>query len=1067
MDAATRLGLSVLLLAASRSGLADGFRDDFSLYGENSSGEPNWTVVRGEWKVQGGKFVQRAEGEALAASTRGLPAGGFRIEVRFRTASGIPGEGIVFGFRDSGRPGACHIVRVDPEGLFYGSLDGAGEFRGDGPVPALVEGGVWNTLVVTVSRRRGTYRIEFSGKTAAEGMPLEHTGRFLGLAAGGSGAEFALCAVTEVSEEAGEAKEGSSKKPSGPLSRPVDIAASRNGHLVVLDRESPPVRVLRADLTVASRFGRLLEGDRPVAVEVGPAGEVYVLDGASGRIDRYPPEGGPEGTDPSKVRSDVAPRAIVASPPLKGPRGLAIFPDGRILVAESEAGRVAVLSAVGDRLGEVGPSGGEPGGHERPSDVAIDPRGRVIVADFRACRVQAFAPDGLGSFKLVARSPWMAPPNRLAVGAGNWIAVLGRFAYYETGGAIRYLDSELRPKGFWGGFAAGNISEEGAISYRWLDGIPATGAIPEPSTLPSDPIARPKPEVSYEYLDRKDGRLFRLGEAYLSAADVRPGIRSEEKAVTIEWGPHIGPSSLEYRREGETAWREIRVDRPGFSSRVSIADFDGQIPYEFRFWLHHDVRQLTPRPEGGDAIAWSKPYRFYGPPPAGMTRYLELSVVCAVYLSHEDLNSKRTFTLPRERLGSKLEREYEVARAFFARNSGLRLHVRAEFEVVEGTAARVKNGWIDPSQARRDLAPLLERRKKRVEDFDSVIAMWAEPSWRADLPDDPGLVGGGGLTSFGYSTYGIGGAAAWLFCHEYHHQIDAFFNRSGHLDYPLNHPDATVQPGLYGQHWDCNAFFLRSWGSSPEGAEWFFCRYGKVLLTADADGDGVPDKDPALPFDEARLGTDPSKMDTDGDGLSDLAEVTAGTFHGADPLKPDTDGDGIRDGDDRFPLLRAFSKEAILRRGSPVLDGKIAEGERQELGTIPEPGASIFACWSPEGLHFAVQARRPLRIAFEIDGAADGWFLEEDNLTVELEVDGKEKLGGHLPPGTLVAGAGGSEAPCAEATIPAAALKAGPPAPGRRIALCVRASYREGDSARHRELFLAEPWQLIELRMGE
>ena len=34
------------------------------------------------------------------------------------------------------------------------------------------------------------------------------------------------------------------------------------------------------------------------------------------------------------------------------------------------------------------------------------------------------------------------------------------------------------------------------------------------------------------------------------------------------------------------------------------------------------------------------------------------------------------------------------------------------------------------------------------------------------------------------------------------------------------------------------------------------------------------------------------ELDTDGDGLSDLAEIAAGT----DPRNPDTDGDGLSDG---------------------------------------------------------------------------------------------------------------------------------------------------------------------------
>ena len=53
----------------------------------------------------------------------------------------------------------------------------------------------------------------------------------------------------------------------------------------------------------------------------------------------------------------------------------------------------------------------------------------------------------------------------------------------------------------------------------------------------------------------------------------------------------------------------------------------------------------------------------------------------------------------------------------------------------------------------------------------------------------------------------------------------------------------------------------------------------------DTDGDGLPDPE------ELALGTNPSKSDTDGDGMSDCAEVAQGT----NPVSPDTDGDGIGD----------------------------------------------------------------------------------------------------------------------------------------------------------------------------
>jgi len=55
----------------------------------------------------------------------------------------------------------------------------------------------------------------------------------------------------------------------------------------------------------------------------------------------------------------------------------------------------------------------------------------------------------------------------------------------------------------------------------------------------------------------------------------------------------------------------------------------------------------------------------------------------------------------------------------------------------------------------------------------------------------------------------------------------------------------------------------------------------------DADNDGLTDDE------EAALGTDPAKADTDGDGLIDRIEKDY-----TDPLNPDTDGDGTSDGDE-------------------------------------------------------------------------------------------------------------------------------------------------------------------------
>jgi len=59
--------------------------------------------------------------------------------------------------------------------------------------------------------------------------------------------------------------------------------------------------------------------------------------------------------------------------------------------------------------------------------------------------------------------------------------------------------------------------------------------------------------------------------------------------------------------------------------------------------------------------------------------------------------------------------------------------------------------------------------------------------------------------------------------------------------------------------------------------------------TLDSDSDSLPDAQ------ESQLGTDSSKMDSDGDGLFDGEEVNT---YKTDPLNADTDGDGFQDGNE-------------------------------------------------------------------------------------------------------------------------------------------------------------------------
>jgi hypothetical protein len=78
---------------------------------------------------------------------------------------------------------------------------------------------------------------------------------------------------------------------------------------------------------------------------------------------------------------------------------------------------------------------------------------------------------------------------------------------------------------------------------------------------------------------------------------------------------------------------------------------------------------------------------------------------------------------------------------------------------------------------------------------------------------------------------------------------------------------------------------------------WELLHFGNL----DSAANGDPDEDALTNAQELERGTDPSKADTDGDGLKDGVETGTGNFAGAndtgsDPNKADSDGDGLKDG---------------------------------------------------------------------------------------------------------------------------------------------------------------------------
>jgi outer membrane protein OmpA-like peptidoglycan-associated protein len=127
-------------------------------------------------------------------------------------------------------------------------------------------------------------------------------------------------------------------------------------------------------------------------------------------------------------------------------------------------------------------------------------------------------------------------------------------------------------------------------------------------------------------------------------------------------------------------------------------------------------------------------------------------------------------------------------------------------------------------------------------------------------------------------------------------------------------------------------------------------KYHTDPLRADTDEDGLNDGDEVL-----RYKTDPLKVDSDGDGLSDYDEVI---IYKTNPNNPDTDGDGLSDGDEvkkyKTDPLKADTDGGGVNDGVEVKRGTIPLDPRDDGVIILERGKAVVL----EGVNFVSGSSR-------------------------------------------------------------------------------------------------------------
>jgi tripartite motif-containing protein 71 len=159
---------------------------------------------------------------------------------------------------------------------------------------------------------------------------------------------------------------------------PTTAAVAPDGSVWVTDPRNDIVRHLDSTGHFLGALTGLLA---PLGVALNPAGTVvYVADTGAARIVRFTAAGRPLGT--------------FGSAALARPVALAVGPRGDLYIADAGTARVLELSPAGAPLAAWGGPGTAPGRFEEPAGIAVDAAGHVFVSDRRAARVQEFTAAG-------------------------------------------------------------------------------------------------------------------------------------------------------------------------------------------------------------------------------------------------------------------------------------------------------------------------------------------------------------------------------------------------------------------------------------------------------------------------------------------------------------------------------------------------------------------------------------------------------------------------------------------------------------------------------------------------
>ncbi|MCZ7575549.1 MAG: 6-bladed beta-propeller [Dehalococcoidia bacterium] len=194
----------------------------------------------------------------------------------------------------------------------------------------------------------------------------------------------------------GGPRSGSLGSLPGQFFAPVDVEADADGNLYVIDsatkklQKFDPQGNFITSIDIRNNAADSGEQSQPWGLGIGPDGEVVVADTFGWRVRVY--------------NTDLELRASFGDPPdtskapgpfdLFGPRDAAVDSSGNVWVTDTGNDRIQVFTLDGQFVRTIGSSGSGPGQFDEPVGIDIGPDGAIYVADMYNSRVQVLNPDG-------------------------------------------------------------------------------------------------------------------------------------------------------------------------------------------------------------------------------------------------------------------------------------------------------------------------------------------------------------------------------------------------------------------------------------------------------------------------------------------------------------------------------------------------------------------------------------------------------------------------------------------------------------------------------------------------